>query len=204
MSPKQLVHEFKSEYLPDAFKEVTNIQIWEDNSRFEIGENKILIHSIQNNYKWKLFMKEVTSEIQKDEAFKTDQEKLKVMFYLSNFPSEIINDDLKQQILNSNESVKAMITQIFVDDTKDNINKITIKTDSGSALKTELEIVNKKIDYINLASNSDGVNNFIPTFDAKERFYYNLNNNNKRYNKEVNEIKKYINYSSLIQILKKG
>jgi hypothetical protein len=48
----------------------------------------------------------------------------------------------------------------------------------------------------------DGVNNFIPTFDAKERFYYNLNNNNKRYNKEVNYIKKGINYSSLIQILK--
>jgi O-acetyl-ADP-ribose deacetylase (regulator of RNase III) len=203
MSPKQLDHAFKSEYLPDACQEVTNIQIWEDNSRFEIKENKILIHSNQNNYKWKLFLKEVTSEIQKDKVFKTDEEKLKVMFYLSNFPSEIISDDLKQQILNSNESVKAMITQIFVDDTKDNINKIKIKTDSGSALKTDLEIVNKKIDYINLVSNSDGVNNFTPTFDAKERFYYNLNNNNKRYNKKVDEIKKGINYSSLIQILKK-
>ena len=204
MTPKQLVHEFKSEYLPYACQEVTNIQIWEDNSRFEIEANKILIHSNQNNYKWKLFLKEVTSNIQSKDTYKSDEEKLKVMFYLSNFPSEIISVDLKQQILNSNESVKATITQIFVDDTKDNINKITIKTNSGPELETDLEIVNKKLDYITLVPNSDGVNNFTPTFDAKERFYYNLNNNNKRYNNQnIDKLKSAINYNDLINALKK-
>jgi O-acetyl-ADP-ribose deacetylase (regulator of RNase III) len=196
MSKKELVHAFKSEYLPYALQEVTNIQIWEDNSRFEIDENKFLIDSNQNNYKWKLFMKEVTSNIQTDDAYITDEQKLKVMFYLSNFPSEIISDDLKQQILNSDESVKARITQIFVDNTKENINKIT--NNDGS--NTNLEIIKENKSYLTPVVNSDSVTYFTPSFEAKHRFYYNLNNTNT-YKKSIDTSK--TNYKTLIEALKK-
>ena len=178
----------------------TNIEVCKRLTKADnIDFYKNRIDSNNNSYKWKLFMKEVTSNIQTNDAFKTDEEKLKVMFYLSNFPTDIISDDLKEQILTSNESVKARITQIFVDDTKENINKIKIKTDSGSELNNELEIINQSKSYLTLISNSDGVNNFIPTFDAKDRFYYNLNNTNT-YKKGIDTSK--TNYRKLIEDLK--
>jgi hypothetical protein len=198
MSKKQLNFEFNNEYLPYAFKEVTNIEIWEYNTTFNLDESKKTFTDNQNIYKWKLFMKEVTSKIQIDEAFKTDENKLKVMFYLSNFPADIISSDLKEQILNSSEPVKTQITQIFVDDTKDNINKITYNSDNS---RFDIKMIQKNNIYLSLVTNSAGVNIYTPSFDAKDRFYYNLNNNNNTYDKNIDT--KQTNYRSFIDELKK-
>lgn len=198
MSDKELEYAFKSEYLPYAFQEVTNIQIWEDNSRFEIEESKKLITSNNNNYKWKLFMKEVTSKIQTDDAYTSDEQKLKVMFYLSSLPGSIIDLNLKEQILNSSDQIRSNITQIFVDDTKDNINKIVT---NDSDVKNKLQILSKNKSYLSITPVESGVNTLTPTIDAKDRFYYNLNNTNT-YDKNVNSLKQSINYDGLINALK--
>jgi O-acetyl-ADP-ribose deacetylase (regulator of RNase III) len=198
MTDKELNYEFNNEYLPDANKEVTNIEIWEYNTSFNLDESKKTFTDNQNSYKWKLFMKEVTSEIQNDEAFKTDKNKLKVMFYLSSLPSDIIDVELKKRILNSSEPVKKNITRIFVDDTKDNYDKIKNSSDDTNF---DITIIEKNNNYLSpVTTNSGGVTTFTPTFEAKDRFYYNLNNTNT-YNKNIDTTK--TDYRVFIDKLKK-
>ena len=151
----------------------------------------------ETNYQWKLFMKEVTSKIQNEDDYKSDEEKLKVMFYLSSLPGGIIDLKLKEKILNSSEQIKSRITQIFVDDTKANIKKII--TNSGT--DNDLEIIKKNESYLTTLFKSGGVTNFTPSVEAINRFYYNLNNTNKYNNQNMNKLKHAIGYDGLIQTL---
>jgi hypothetical protein len=154
----------------------------------------------ETTYKWNVLMKEVTSNIQSDNDFKTDEEKLKVMFYLSSLPGGVIDVNLKKQILNSSDQIKSKITQIFVDDTKENIKKIQ---NSNSSVENKLEIVKQNKDYLELVGKSTGGFYYAPNFQAKYRFYYNLNNTNEYNKNNVDKLKTTIKYNDLIEALKK-
>ena len=142
---------------------------------------KNLLDSAMLDYKWKLFIKNVILKIIGDNSYDKDITKLKIMLYLSNLTSDIIDEPLKQQILASSKEIESKIVDIFVENTKKNINSINI---------TELTTPQTYIER------SKGI--FTPTTFAKDRFYYNLNNTNTYDKRQITNILTSINYKSVL------
>jgi hypothetical protein len=147
----------------------------------EIKKNQI-------NNKWKLFYKEVTSELAKDSSFFVIDNQLRIMNYLSNLPSNrstkntqitiglndeyYLNDEngfydkkniygsIQSKIISLDTIQKKQVIDIFIKNIKNNLNKLNFIT------ATDCNLTNITYDeYSDL---------YQPDFSAKNRYYYSL------------------------------
>jgi O-acetyl-ADP-ribose deacetylase (regulator of RNase III) len=127
----------------------------------------------ETNYQWKLFIKEIVSKIITDvKSYESEENRIKIMAYFSNMPTDIITNDEKKKILDSckNPSTKNQIIDKFIEMLQEYMTN-----DDFANFKTEST---KDKTYIEKGGS------YKPTDIAEKRFFYNLNNSTS-YNNET-------------------
>ena len=155
----------------------TNKSLFSDFTGAKIKDHyKKEIERIETAYNWYELMKKIMSKITEEEQYKTDENRIKIMAYLSKGSDEI-SPDVKKKILdffNVDSNFKKKTINIFVENVKfifDSLNDVKID-------KT------LKIEYIQKENEI-----YIPTGEAKIRYFYNLTNSTS-YNKLTFDKKK--------------
>jgi hypothetical protein len=130
----------------------------------------------QINNKWKLFYKEITSELAKDSTLFVIDNQVRIMNYLSNLPSNKsgtntqitigLNDtnnlygSIQSKIISLDTNQKKQVISIFIQNIKDNLKKLFFITANECKLR-------------NLEFNNDD-NTFEPDTNAEIRYYHSL------------------------------
>ena len=130
----------------------------------------------ETNNKWKLFKKDVTSELAKDSTLFVIDNQVRIMNYLSNLPSNKsdtnnqitigLNDtnkpygSIQSKIISLDTIQKKQVIDIFIQNIKKNLNTLQFITADDCNLR-------------NIGYDKDN-NLYEPDFDAKNRYYYSL------------------------------